>query len=322
MLLIIFATLIPLMKKILVWMFVAVFCVDTAFAQDESLKKIKNETARQVGEEFDQTFTNWNTGGMFNLNISQGSLKNWAAGGDDFSLSLNGILNYFAQYRYNKISWDNNVDFNIGYLQTTSLGGLKNDDRIDILSKLGYKLGEKVNASVLGTLRTQLFDGYTDGDFTSTIMSPAYVVGSLGFDVKPIPKFSLFISPIASRWVMVTNNDIAVKGLYGIPAGQKSINQIGAFATANFNNKIGKNVNYKMRFDAFSNYKHNPQNIDIFMANVFTFKISKFLSATYSLDLIYDDDLAIFGENGTSPALQVKSLIGIGLAVPLAGRPK
>ena len=38
--------------------------------------------------------------------------------------------------------------------------------------------------------------------------------------------------------------------------------------------------------------------------------------------LIYDDDLAIFGENGTSPALQIKSLIGIGLQLPLRSTAK
>jgi len=36
------------------------------------------------------------------------------------------------------------------------------------------------------------------------------------------------------------------------------------------------------------------------------------LSATWTLDLIYDDDAALFGKNKNSPALQIKSLIGVG----------
>jgi hypothetical protein len=43
------------------------------------------------------------------------------------------------------------------------------------------------------------------------------------------------------------------------------------------------------------------------------FKVSKVLSASWNVDFIYDDDVRIFGESKTSAALQVKSIIGIGL---------
>jgi hypothetical protein len=49
------------------------------------------------------------------------------------------------------------------------------------------------------------------------------------------------------------------------------------------------------------------------MTNVFSVKLSRFLSANWNIDFIYDDDVRIFGKNGRSPALQVKSLIGAGL---------
>jgi hypothetical protein len=73
-----------------------------------------------------------------------------------------------------------------------------------------------------------------------------------------------------------------------------------------------KDVTYKGRADLFSNYKNKPGNVDVYMTNAFSFKINKYLSATYSLDLIYDDDVKLFGDNKTSAALQIKSLIGIG----------
>jgi hypothetical protein len=69
--------------------------------------------------------------------------------------------------------------------------------------------------------------------------------------------------------------------------------------------------------DLFSNYQNKPENVDIFMTNLFSFKINKFFSATYSLDLIYDDDIRLFGANKQSPGLQTKSLIGIGFLKPL-----
>ncbi|MGQ4828115.1 hypothetical protein, partial [Enterococcus faecalis] len=54
-----------------------------------------------------------------------------------------------------------------------------------------------------------------------------------------------------------------------------------------------------------------------YMTNLIAFKINKYFSATYSLDLIYDDAIRQFGPNGTSPALQTKSIIGIGFLKPL-----
>jgi hypothetical protein len=51
------------------------------------------------------------------------------------------------------------------------------------------------------------------------------------------------------------------------------------------------------------------------MTNTLNAKISKVLSAVWGLDLIYDDDAKLFGKNRRSPALQVRSLVGIGLLV-------
>ncbi|MFK4985426.1 DUF3078 domain-containing protein, partial [Klebsiella pneumoniae] len=84
--------------------------------------------------------------------------------------------------------WDNNIDVNLGYVQTTSLGGRKNDDRIDYLSKYGYKMDStgKWYLSGLFNFRSQFFDGFTYSsnvaNFVSTFLSPAYVVLSAGFD--------------------------------------------------------------------------------------------------------------------------------------------
>ncbi len=80
---------------------------------------------------------------------------------------------------------------------------------------------------------------------------------------------------------------------------------------------MSNNVSYKGRLDLFSNYRHNPANVDVFFTNYFSFKINQYLAATYNLDLIYDDDLRIFGDQGKSASLQLKSLIGIGFRMTL-----
>ncbi|HEY0679482.1 MAG TPA: DUF3078 domain-containing protein, partial [Chitinophagaceae bacterium] len=153
----------------------------TIVAQDETIKKLKSDAAADIKKDPADTIQKtWKTGGTLGLNLSQGSLSNWAAGGDDFSLSINSVISYFAFYKRDKHSWDNSVDFNLGYVRTTSLGSRKNDDRFDILSKYGYALGPKVNVGGLFNFRTQFFKGYTySGEtrtFASDFLAPAYIL--------------------------------------------------------------------------------------------------------------------------------------------------
>ncbi len=302
---------------------VFLFFSQLIFSQQEVVNTLRGETSRTIKKERDTLPWNWKKGGLFNLNISQGALSNWAAGGDNFSLAISSYFNYYTYFKKDRHSWDNNLDFNLGYLQTTSLGSRKNDDRVDFLSKYGYKMDSvgKWYLSGLFNFRTQMFDGFTYpngvSEFSSTILSPAYLILSSGFDFKPTDKFSLFLSPITSRWVIVMNNYLSQKSLYGVDSGKHSVSQFGTFATINYNNTFSKNITYKTRLDLFSNYLDNPQNIDIFMSNQLSIQVTKYFSITYSLDLIYDDNVRLFGAYGKSPGLQLKSLIGIGFLRPL-----
>lgn len=312
------------MKKLAV-LTAAFFCIYLVTAQDMVVGRLRRETSRTIKKEADTSTWNWKRGGLMSFNLAQGSLSNWAAGGDNFSLSAGAYYNYFFFFRKGRNNWDNNIDMNLGFVQATSLGARKNDDRLDYLSKYGYKMDTvgKWFLSSLFNFRSQFFDGYTYsnnvGELTSSFLSPAYFIVSAGFDYKPTDKLSIFMSPLTSRSTIVTKKKLAEKGAYGIPAGNYIINQIGTFVTVNYNNAVlAKNITYKGRMDLFSNYEDHPLNIDIFMTNLFSFKINKYFSATYSLDLIYDDNIRIFGPAKTSPGLQIKSLIGIGFLKPLA----
>ena len=100
--------------------------------------------------------------------------------------------------------------------------------------------------------------------------------------------------------------------MYGVTPGKTSNFEFGAFASINYLKEFNKFITYKSRLDLFSNYRRNPQNIDLFMSNILNAKLGKVLSVSWSLDFIYDDDVRLFGKNQRSAAMQVKSLIGIG----------
>ena len=302
-----------------VFLALLLFSVIITSAQDETVKELKNASGRTIKKDPNDTIPKtWKKGGLYGINVSQGSLSNWAAGGEDFSLSINSVLSLFAFYKKDKHSWDNTFDFNLGYVKTTSLGSRKNDDRIDLLSKYGYALNSKLNAAGLFNFRSQLFKGYTyDGDgvktLSSAFLSPAYILVSPGLDYKPNADLSIFVSPTTVRWTIVKDDSLSAKGLYGVDPGKHSNTEFGAFASINYLKEFNKNITYKSRLDLFSNYRRKPKNVDLYFTNVLNLKLSRILSLTWSVDMIYDDDVRLFGKNNDGAALQLKSLVGIGL---------
>jgi hypothetical protein len=273
--------------------------------KDDSNKKLEEDTAHKSG---------WKKGGLFTLNIAQGSLSNWQGGGDKNSFSAVGFLNLFAILREGKNLWTNTLDLGYGYINTTSLGSRKSDDRVDLLSKYGYQIGEKWYAGALFNFRSQFAPGYSYEQvnnaevktLTSKFLAPAYVLLSLGFDFKPCSSFSLFLSPLTERWILVNDDLLSSLGAYGVDPGDKAKNELGAFLSADFNKNVMTNVTFKSRFDAFANYKNNPGNIDIFWTNILALKVNKFLSANIALDFLYDDDAIA--------RLQLRQLLGVGFS--------
>jgi len=287
-----------------------------AFSQDPTVTQLKEAADKKIAKDLKDTIPQiWKMGGLYILNVSQGSLTNWQGGGDKSSFSLVSFLNLFAFYKKEKNEWDNTLDLGYGFINTTSLGTRKSDDRIDLLSKYGYQVSKHWYAGTLFNFRSQFTDGFEYAKDvngaevktkTSGLLAPAYVLLSLGFNFKPSNSFSIFLSPVTERLILVNNDYLSSKGAYGVKPGKKIKNEIGTFLSAEFNKEIAKNVVYKSRFDAFSNYRNKPQNIDIFWTNILALKVNQYLSANIVLDLLYDDDA--IGK------LQVRQLLGVGFS--------
>lgn len=292
-------------------------------AQDKTVQGLKSEGSRTISKQAtDTSKRSWKTGGTFNLNVNQGALSYWSAGGDNFSLSLTSLVNVFAYYKHGRHSWDNNLDMAYGMVNTTSLGQRKADDRIDFVSKYGYEMDKKWYLSTLLNFRSQFARGYayptdTSKVLTSNFLSPAYVVLSVGMDYKPVEEFSLFMSPITSRWVIVQNDSLASVGAYGVDSGKNVKMELGAYASINWNKQLTSTTNYKTRLELFSNYRHDPFNIDIFWTNIIAVKITKLINMNLSLDMIYDNDVPTVRKDGTGggPKPQIKELMGVGFVV-------
>jgi hypothetical protein len=69
--------------------------VQTLMAQNIAVAKLRSETSRTIKKDNDTSYYNWKQGGMYNFNLSQSSLSNWAAGGDNFNMAINSYFNFF-----------------------------------------------------------------------------------------------------------------------------------------------------------------------------------------------------------------------------------
>jgi len=269
------------------------------------------------------TLEGWHKSGVFSLNMAQSSFTNWAAGGQN-SVALNGLINLAANYKMGISAWDNAL--NIGYgkmLQKgNEMGWVKTDDRIDFQSKYGRQASEKWFYSVLMSFKTQMTPGYNypATDKISDLFSPAYLLFSLGMDYKPRPELSVFLSPLTSKNTIVSDDYLSSIGAFGVDPGKKFRSEFGAYANIAYKkDEIMKNVNFLTKLDLFSNYLHNPQNIDVSWETLIVLKVNEFISATVNTHLLYDDDILIKvdegseGESIMGKRTQFKEVIGVGL---------
>ena len=306
------------MKKL--FLITLIFSVLYVNAQDKTVIDLKNSASRTIkkdGEVPDSL--SWKKGGMVGINVAQGSLSNWAAGGDKFSLAINGNVNLYAFYKKNKHNWDNTLDLFLAYLNTTSQGTRKNDDRIDLLSRYGYSVSKKLQLGGLFNFRSQMLKGYSyDKDNNKTLnsefLSPGYVLVSPGITYVPAKELSIFVSPATARWTIVTNDSLSNEGLYGVDKGKHIKTEFGGFASINYMKDLSKSVSFRSRLDLFSNYLKEPKNVDIFFTNILNMKIGKLFAINYNLDLIYDDDVRLFGPNKNGARAQLKSMLGVGFS--------
>jgi hypothetical protein len=292
------------------------------FAQDPTVKNLKSDASRSITKDPNDTIPKvWKVGGLFNVNFNQAALSNWSAGGDNSAISLSSYLGVHAFYKKGNVAWDNTLDLAYGFTSTTSLGTRKTDDRMDLLSIYGYDVGKKWYVSGLFNFRSQFAKGYaypTDNTkvLTSDIFAPAYVLLSLGMDYKPNSDFSFFISPATARWVIVNNDSLASVAAFGVDSGKNSRFEFGAYSTISYNKKISPSATYQGRIDLFSNYLRNPQDISVYMTNVLAVKVTKLVSMSVTLNLIYDNDIKTVNSNGSAGGAkpQIQELLGIGLA--------
>lgn len=299
------------MKKVLLFVFMALFAINASAQLDET-----DDWRKSLSTENKDTVA-WVYGGVFNVGFNQGFLHNWAAGGEVASISVNGLFNGFLNRFYHRSIWSNNLDmsYSLFYAYSNSFIPRKVDDRIDLTSKYGYRLNPKKDFYLTGlfNFKSQFTEGYDyelpkwDTMPTSNFLSPGYFIVAAGMEYRKGNNLTLFLSPAAARLTVVDKKYTLrdPEGAFGVAYGKTSRFELGAYFSGRYTAEISKKMTYKTRLDLYSNYlakdykdslgnvvkKDDPGNIDILWDNLFSYKVNKSITIAIGATFIYDNDL-------------------------------
>ena len=110
------------------------------------------------------------------------------------------------------------------------------------------------------------------------------------------PNWYIFLSPVALKSIIITDQKIANLGVHGTKMKSNSTNYkksstgIGALAHAGYTHKFFKKLNFGSELLLYSDYTDNPQNIDVTWLNNIGVEIFKGLNLSFKLDAYYDDN--------------------------------
>lgn len=278
----------------------------------------------------------WKINGGVSLNLNQVGMTNWQGGGQP---SLSATVLYKGNFNYakNNVKFENYADIAYGVIQQGKGELTKSDDRWEIGSRFGIKTKGNWDANAFVTVRSQFDEGFDPDNAQlriSDFMAPGYILAGLGFNYEKDGWLNINLSPLTSKITVVADDSIANfdvpdangnpsgKGKYGNDTGSKMRSELGAFAKITIQKEVIENVKINTTADFFSDYLNNFGNIDVNWNLTVLMQVNKYLTATVTTNLIYDDDIAIVlarnnaGEaTRIGPAVQFKETVGIGLTL-------
>lgn len=266
----------------------------------------------------------WKKGGLTSVGLSQSSFTNWAAGGIS-NTNITSIISLYANKKLSTSTWENNLDLGFGTQKLDNKDFRKSEDRIELNSKYGRKINDKLNYSALLNFRSQFAQGfnYTDTSviYVSNIMAPSFTSTSIGIDYRPLEGLSVYFSPFTSKITTVLDDQLSKQGAYGVDSGKRIRYELGASTSIKYQKIFKNNIQLRSKLDLFANFE-NVQAIDINWENLFAFQITKLLGVSLSSTLLYDQDILIVKKVESSPGVfieenkprtQFKQVLALGL---------
>lgn len=309
------------MKKYLFITFILISSYQ-AFAQMDSIAVAADMVNAKKGKD-----TLWRSSIAFGINFSNVGLNNWNGGGQN-AMSFVGVVVGSIAYDKDRVHWNNYLDVAYGFqrLGNKTAPFRKSDDRIYFQTKFALEQTKKLRYAALADFRTQFAEGYKYYDDVkrdssvkiSNILAPAYLTASLGLEYLPFASTSILFSPVAAKYTIVNDAELSAQGAYGVTPGTTIRKEYGVSMMIKYKADIVKNVTFASQLYLFDNY--NNFNVDVFWDCFLYLKVNKYLTTTFTTNLIYDDDISVTRDNDTEgPAVQFKNVLAVGLVYKLNG---
>jgi hypothetical protein len=250
----------------------------------------------------------------FNLSAFNGAWKDRTG-----ALGANALLVAFkanANYKRDKHEWTNALQLQYGLGRIEGQSTRKNIDVILFDSKYARLLNSPKWRAFAGlNFLSQFAPGYVysttaAGQETrsrvSGLFAPAQITESAGFEFKPTGYFSLQFGVGALRQTIVADNTLLP--LFPEQGGKTVRNQLGFQLLANFDKELAKDINLKLRYQAFADYADLAAIANRLDA-VFAAKLGRYFNVNLNTIVLYDQALTPAGK---SPATQVSFVSGVG----------
>jgi len=294
-----------------------------AAAQQDNAQRLQD---LKEATKIDADTTGWIHGGGIGMDIGQLAFVNPKLGSGENRFGLGGAINYFAHLRQKRYNWSNSFSLNMA-LQKLGSGSIRSNsdqkmpfqksiDELRINSKFGYSVKESsdfhyaVDFSFLSQF-TPTYISKVDGgnylkdieiletDLSAKLFNPATIVLGVGIDYKPTPQWSIYLSPLSYKGLIVADDDIAAMGIHGNPWKsatdfENTHHQMGGLLKIGFaGSLVPKRINYSTTLGLYSNYLKKPKNIDVDWVNELAFNIYKGLQLSVLVNVFYDDDVKV-----------------------------
>lgn len=327
------------MKKTIVIISALALSISGAFAQDAVQKAAEDAAAAIAGAPVEEAAAPkpkyWTNSLAVSLGINNTQLKNWAAGGPN-TLTLAANLDAKADYKKDLMSWNNRLQLDYGFLNSSDMEGLlqKNNDRIYFESKWAYqtKADSKLSYTASYDFRSQFTDtpgGYvqdTEGNWSakdpiSGFISPAYTNLALGIQWVPNNWFNINVAPLTGGFTIVNNP--ALRPNYGmklavaeddpayaaaVAAGdnlggfyKSALFQFGAQIKVNLKFSVNDNLTFESQATLFTDYLSEPY-FRINWDNAIDWQLSKLIKLSFKTWMINDPNVVVTADDGTVSA--------------------
>jgi hypothetical protein len=277
--------------------------------------------------------------------LNQASLSNWVKGGESSISTVLDVTGYSDYDNKNlKLSSNNFARIKFGYMATGQDGIRKNIDLLETNSKLNHKAFGKFDFSAILLFKTQIAKGRNyfknaaekdTSNLVSKFMNPAVLTIGFGLDYKPNKTTSINFSPFSYKGTFVTDpayfhnkydSTRIDQTQYGIAKNRKSLNEPGVSFMITNEFKPVETLTIINRLQLFTNYIHNPQNVDVDWEMIATAKLNWFTDIRFNTHLVFDDDTKtveqykngkpILRPDGTekkTARIQFKEMLGLSL---------